>query len=133
MHPSIHARQTPDKPAYIMAGSGEVVTYRQLDDRSNQVAQYLRALGLRSGETIGLFLDNSPRFLEICWGAHRAGLTYTAIAFRATAEEAAYILNDSGARMCLVSASQSPLAGELRRLSPKVDRWASVAGPVTRT
>jgi acyl-CoA synthetase (AMP-forming)/AMP-acid ligase II len=88
MHPSIHARRTPDKPAYIMAGSGEAVTYRQLDDRSNQVAQYLRARVLASG-TIGLFLDNSPRFLEICWGAHRAGLTYTAISFRATAEEAA--------------------------------------------
>jgi long-chain acyl-CoA synthetase len=130
MHPSIHAVRTPDKPAYIMGESGKVVTYRQLDDRSNQAAQYLRSLGLRSGDTIGLFLDNSPRFLEICWGAHRAGLTYTAIAFRATAEEAAYILNDSGARMCLVSASKGPLAGELRRLSPKVDRWASVDGPI---
>jgi long-chain acyl-CoA synthetase len=130
MHPSIHAVRTPDKPAYIMAGSGEVVTYRQLDDRSNQVAQYLRSLGLRAGDTLGLFLDNGPRFLEICWGAHRAGLIYTAIAFRATAEEAAYILNDSAARMCLVSASKAPLAGELRRLSPKVDRWASVDGPI---
>jgi long-chain acyl-CoA synthetase len=128
MHPSIHAQKTPDKPAYIMAGSGEVVTYRQLDDRSNQVAQYLRALGLRAGETIGLFLDNSPRFLEICWGAHRAGLTYTAISFRATAEEAAYILNDSGARLCLMSATKAPLCEELRRLSPNVDLWASVDG-----
>ncbi len=130
MHPSIHARRTPDKPAYIMAGSGEAVTYRQLDDHSNQVAQYLRALGLRAGETIGLFLDNGPRFLEICWGAHRAGLTYTAISFRATAEEAAYILNDSGSRICLVSASKAALVPELRRLSPEVDLWAAVDGAI---
>jgi long-chain acyl-CoA synthetase len=120
----------PDKPAYIMAESGEVVTYRQLDDRSNQVAQYLCALGLRAGETIGLFLENGPRFLEICWGAHRAGLTYTAISFRATAEDAAYILNDSGARICLVSASKAALVPELRQLSPKVDLWASVDGAI---
>lgn len=130
MHPSIHARRTPDKPAYIMAGSGEVVTYRRLDDRSNQVAQYLRSLGMKSGETIGLFMDNSPRFLELVWGAHRAGLTYTAISFRATAEEAAYILNDSGARMAVVSASKAALVPGLRRLSPKVDLWASVDGPI---
>ena len=32
MHPSIHARQTPDKPAYLMAGSGLAVSYRQLDE-----------------------------------------------------------------------------------------------------
>jgi long-chain acyl-CoA synthetase len=130
MHPSIHARRTPDKPAYIMAGSGEIVTYRQLDDRSNRAAHYLRSLGLKSGETIGLFMDNSPRFLEIVWGAHRAGLTYTAISFRATAEEAAYILNDSGARLCLMSVSKAPLAAELRLLLPKVDLWASVDGPI---
>ena len=130
MHPSIHAGRNPDKPAYIMAGSGETVTYRQLDDRSNQVAQYLRSLGLKAGETIGLFLDNSPRFIEIVWGAHRAGLIYTAIAFRATAEEAAYILNDSGARICLMSASKAALVPELRRLAPDVDLWISVDGAV---
>ena len=38
MHPSHHAKTNPDKPAYIMAGSGETVTYGQLDARSNQGA-----------------------------------------------------------------------------------------------
>lgn len=130
MHPSVHARRTPDKPAYIMAGSGEIVTYRQLDDRSNQVAHYLRALGLEAGDTIGLFMDNSPRFLEIVWGAHRAGLIYTAIPFRSTAEEASYILNDSGARLAVLSASKAPLAGALRKLAPRVARWAAVDGSI---
>ena len=31
MHPHIHAKDNPDKPAYIMANSGEVVTYKQLN------------------------------------------------------------------------------------------------------
>ena len=47
MHPSIHAKTTPDKPAYIMAGSGEVVTYAELDARSNQGAHLFRSLALR--------------------------------------------------------------------------------------
>jgi long-chain acyl-CoA synthetase len=130
MHPSVHARRTPDKPAYVMAGSGEVVTYRQLDDRSNQVAHHLRQLGLMAGDTIALFMDNSPRFLEIVWGAHRAGLIYTAIPFRSTAEEAAYILNDSGARLAVVSASKARLAGDLRKLAPNVSLWAAADGPI---
>lgn len=33
MHPATYAKTTPDRAAYIMAGSGETVTYRQLDDR----------------------------------------------------------------------------------------------------
>ncbi|MGA0795642.1 MAG: AMP-binding protein, partial [Quisquiliibacterium sp.] len=50
MHPSIHAQSTPDKPALIMAGSGEMLTYRELEDRSNQAAQLFRSLGLRPGD-----------------------------------------------------------------------------------
>ena len=46
MHPSIHAAAMPDKPAYIMAASGETVTYGQLDARSNQGAHLFRSLGL---------------------------------------------------------------------------------------
>ena len=79
MPPSVHAQATPDKPALICAGSGEVVSYKTLDDRSNQVAQLLRALGLRSGDHIALMLENHPRWFEICWGAQRAGLIYTAM------------------------------------------------------
>jgi long-chain acyl-CoA synthetase len=46
-HPCHYALSTPDKPAYLMARSGETVTYRQLDERSNQGAHLLRSLGLR--------------------------------------------------------------------------------------
>src|SRR5438270_11947705 len=79
MHPSIHARKHPDKPAYIMAATGEAVSYRQLDEQSNRIAQLFRSHGLRPGDHIALFLDNNPRFFEICWGAQRSGLIYTAI------------------------------------------------------
>jgi long-chain acyl-CoA synthetase len=78
MHPYIHAQAHPDKPAYIMAGSGETVTYRQLDQQSNRIAQLFRALGLKAGDHIALFLENNPRFFEIRW-AVSVCLIYTAI------------------------------------------------------
>jgi len=46
-HPGIQADKTPDKPAYIMASTGEVVSYRELNERSNQGAQLFRSLGLQ--------------------------------------------------------------------------------------
>jgi long-chain acyl-CoA synthetase len=110
MYPGVHATTTPDKPAYVMAGSGEVVTYRQLDERSNQVAQLLRAAGLQRGDSIAFMLENSARFFEICWGAQRAGLYYTAISSRLTAPEAAYIVQDCGASVFITSAANREVA-----------------------
>ncbi|MEL0151298.1 MAG: AMP-binding protein, partial [Rhodobiaceae bacterium] len=74
MHPYIHAANIPDQPAYIMASTDEVVTYKQLNDRSNQIAQLARSRGLKIGDGIAIFMENNVHFLEICWAAQRAGL-----------------------------------------------------------
>ena len=67
-----------------MAGTGEVVTYRELDERSNRLAQLFRAAGLRPGDHIAFMLENHPLFLAVAWAAHRSGLYYTAISSRLT-------------------------------------------------
>ena len=102
-HPSIHARTTPDKPAYLMAGSGEALTYRELDERSNRGAQLFRVLGLRHGDHIALMMENGLPFMEVCWAAQRCGLYYTAISTWLTRDEIAYIVADCGARVLVVS------------------------------
>jgi fatty-acyl-CoA synthase len=113
-HPSIHAQTTPDKIAYRMAGSGETITYRDLDRRSNQGAHLFRALGLKTGDHIALLMENSLAFMEICWAAQRSGLYYTAISRYLTAEEIAYIVKDCGARVVITTpqclAAIAPLA-----------------------
>src|SRR4051794_26555866 len=121
MHPSIHARKHPGKAAYIMAATGKAVSYRQLDEQSNRVAQLFRSHGLRPGDHIALFLDNNPRFFEICWGAQRSGLIYTAISSRLTAPEVEYIANDCGAKLFVTSAA---LAGTAGGLPPPMPRGA---------
>ncbi len=121
MYPGAHATTTPDAPAYVMAGSGEVVTYRQLDERSNQLAQLFRAAGLRRGDGIALMLENHPRFFEICWGAQRSGLYYTAISSRLTAPEAAYIVQDCGARVFLTSSHNREVAAAIVGEMPAVE------------
>ena len=64
LHPSFHALTTPDKVAYRMATTGEAITFRELDRRSNQGAQLFRSLGLGSGDHIALLMENSlPRNL----------------------------------------------------------------------
>ena len=120
MHPSVHAQNTPDKPAIVMAGSGAVTTYRQLDAASNRFAQLFRARGLQIGDVVALCLENHPRFFEITWGAQRAGLIYVAISSRLTATEIAYILHDSGAKLLLGSAMMAPVLDPVREMAPDV-------------
>ena len=94
-HPSIHAQNYCNKPAIIIAETGQSLSYGELDKRSNQVAQLLRASQVASGDVIGIFLHNSLEFLELVWGAQRSGVTYVLIASHLQADELSYILNDA--------------------------------------
>ena len=113
MHPSHFARSLPDKPALIMAGSGVSISYRALEERSNQVAHLLRRLGLAAGDHIAILLENHPRFFEICFGAHRAGIIYTAISTRLTVGEAAYIVENCEAKVLISSQAMGDIAQQL--------------------
>ncbi|MFM5916390.1 MAG: acyl-CoA synthetase [Novosphingobium sp.] len=120
MHPSVHAKAHPDKPAIIMAASGETVTYAELDRRSNQVAQLLRTRGIKTGETVALCMENHPWFFCLTWGFQRAGVHYVCISSRLTAPEIAYILEDSAAKLLFGSAYLSTTLDEVAKLKPDV-------------
>jgi len=102
-HPTVHAAANPQKPAVIMAGSGETISYKQLDERSNQCAHLFRSLGLEHGDTLAICLENRAEFFDLVWGAQRAGLIYVAISSRLTASEIDYILKDSGSKALFAS------------------------------
>lgn len=110
MHPRDHAASHPDKPACIMATSGEVATYRQLDEASNRAAHLFREYSLRPDDMVAIFMHNSSRFFEVAWAAQRAGLYYVGIPTHLTASELRYILADSGAKMLIHSFDLSPVA-----------------------
>jgi long-chain acyl-CoA synthetase len=76
------------------------------------LAQLFRALGLQSGDHIALMLENHPRYFEICWGAHRAGLIYTAMSTRLTEAEVSYIVNDCGAKAVVASLANKVFGGD---------------------
>jgi acyl-CoA synthetase (AMP-forming)/AMP-acid ligase II len=120
MFPGTHAAATPDKPAVIQASSGQVTTYAQLDAAANRLARLLRAAGLRPGDHVAFCLENHPRFHEVAWGCHYAGLVYTAASSRLTTAELAYIVNDCEAKAFITSAYKADQAKELVGLTPGV-------------
>jgi long-chain acyl-CoA synthetase len=120
MHPTHHAKANPDKPAYIMAGSGETVTYGQLDARSNQGAHLFRSLGIQKGDSVAFCMDNTPRYYELLWAAQRSGLRFTAISSKLTAGELEYIVKDCEAKAFVASKAVADVALAVAPLIPGV-------------
>ena len=109
-----------------MAGSGASLTYAGLEARSNQAARLYRACGLKRGDVIAIFLENSLDFLPLCWGAQRAGLIYTCISTKLTADEASYIVKDCGATLLVAGATLGAVAQNL----PAIPHRYSVGGDI---
>jgi long-chain acyl-CoA synthetase len=123
LYPSSIARSTPNKVAYKMCHTGEVVTYGQLEARSNQAAHLFRGKGLQTGDHIVILMENNRQFLEICFGADRSGLYYTTISTRLTPAEIEYIVNDCQAKAFITSSELVSIAKEvLPLLSGVTDR-----------
>ncbi|MGI9161768.1 MAG: AMP-binding protein [Mycobacterium sp.] len=130
MYPGLHARTTPDKPAIILAESGETVTYQQLERNSAALAAVLHEAGLRPGDVVAVLSDNAAAVFDVYWAAHRSGLYITAINHHLTPAEAAYIVKDSGARALIVSADIRDLAVEVAGQLDTVDVRLAFGGAV---
>ncbi len=102
-----------------MGESGVVVSYRELDARSKQVARVFHEAGLRPGDHVAVLLENHPRYFEIVWGAQRAGLYTTPINWHLKPEEVGYIVEDCEATALVTSQA---LAGIARALEPHLGR-----------
>jgi len=130
MYPGTYAAEAPDRIAAVMAGTGEKVSYGDLERRSVQLAHVLHEAGLRPGGVVALLTENNLRAMEVYWAALRSGLYITAVNFRLKPDEVAYIVNDSGAAALVVSAAQAATATAITGLTPAVKLRLAFDGPV---
>jgi len=129
MYPGKYASLHPDRPAVIMAGSGETITYGALEARSNRLAHLLRARGLGRLDHYSIYMENHPRYVECCAAGERSGHYYTCINSFLTAEELAYILNNSQSKVLITSQAKREVALAALPLCPKVELCLVADGP----
>ncbi len=120
MYPRPLSQQLAAQAAIIMAGTGEVVSYGELERRSNRLAHLLRATGLHRLDHYAIFMENNSRYMECCLAGHRSGLYFTCVNSYLTAEELAYILNNSEARVLITSRARSAVAAQALAACPNV-------------
>ncbi len=123
LFPDTYAAETPARAAAILVETGQELSYADLADRSVRLANTLREAGLRPGDVLALLTENNLRAFEVYWAAMRSGLYLTPVNRSLTADETAYIVNDSGAGAIVVSGATPELAKVARAvadLTPKV-------------
>lgn len=130
MYPGTFADTTPDKPAIVVAETGAITTYAELDERSTRLANLLREHGLRPGDHVAFLADNTPEVYDVYWAALRSGLYVTGINNHLTPAEAAYIAADCGAQVLIASAGAGELAAALVDLVPGVTLWLAYGGAI---
>jgi fatty-acyl-CoA synthase len=130
MYPGKYAAETPDKVAATLVETGETLTYGQLEERSVRLAHVLYGAGLRPGDVVALLTENSLRAFEVYWAAMRSGLYISAVNHNLSADEAAYIVEDSGASALIASAGKAEVAGAVASSAPGLAVRLSFGGSI---
>jgi long-chain acyl-CoA synthetase len=106
-----------DHPA-IRLGARPVITYGGLAGRAARLAGALRGrLGLAAGDRVAVVMTNAPEYIEILFACWHAGLLAVPVNAKLHAREFAFILDDCGARLVVVSPDLATTLAEAVRLA----------------
>lgn len=129
MYSGVHFAGRAAQPAIIMARSGDIVTYAQLETRENRLAHFFRARRLNRLDHYAIFMENNSRYVECCGAGERSGLYYTCVNSFLTAEELAYIVNNCEAKVLITSEQNRETALSALKSCPNVEFCLIVDGP----
>jgi amino acid adenylation domain-containing protein len=95
------AKAYPDKTA--VWARGRSITYRELEERSNQMAHLLRKLGIKKGDRVGLFFPKCVESVISMLGVLKAGGVYVPLDPQAPADRVGYIIGNCGIRVLITN------------------------------
>src|ERR1700728_388715 len=122
-----HAKTRPDRIA--LRFEGQQFTYRELDQRTNRVANGLIAEGIRSQVRVAILSKNTPAFFDLWFGAAKADAVLVPVNSRLAPPEVAYVVEDAGAELLFVGAEFYPLVEKVAGEMKSVRRIIALDGP----
>lgn len=112
-HLSKRAELNPGLEALVDDAAGLRFTFAELDQRADRAAHVLTGLGLAKGDRVAVLLPNNHQFVEVFYGAARAGLVFIPLNCRLVADELAFMLRDSGATVLVFDTEFDAVVAEL--------------------
>lgn len=121
------AYRDPDLEALVEPESGRRFTYKELNARSNCVANALTEIGVMEGDRVGLLLMNGVEFVETFFAVGKVGAINVPLNWRLVADELEFIISDSGVKLLVFGVEFSEVVDELRsRGTTPVEHWIHV-------
>lgn len=124
--PRRHARERPDAPA--LTGCGLSVTYGQLDDRTNRLANTLCERGIGNGSRIAVLDKSSPQVIEVVLAGAKCGAVTVPLNWRLAAPELTDVLIDASVTVLFFHSSFAETAAYLRQHVPSLAHVVCIDG-----
>jgi len=113
-----------DKVAMVFEGKS--ITYGEMDNRVNRLANALINLGLKKGDRLTILAENTYKYMEVYFGASKAGVSVTPLNFRLSDEELTYIINDCEAPLFLAGDGYEERSLGLKKDLKGIKNWISL-------
>ncbi len=119
----------PNTEAFVNGNSGDRLTFRELNERCNQLASALLADGIEKGERVGLLLMNSHQFVESYFACAKIGAVAVPLNWRLVPDELEFILKDSGTKRLIFGDEFLDNVTELQSRGDRTDitQWLQVS------
>ena len=115
-----HAANYPDLP--FLEFYDEVVTYRELDERTDTFANYLLKNGVKRGDAVSFMMANSPEFFYTLMGAQKIGAMGVPISCWWQSAEVEFLVNDCRPKVLVVDSEHAHVVSAIRGNIPSVER-----------
>ena len=111
---------------------GRRLTYAELNERSNRVANALLAQGVKQGDRVALIMMNGSEFVETFFAVAKIGAVNVPLNWRLVADELEFILHDCGAVALVYSGEFASIVDDLRGRGARTDiaGWVQVGGDI---
>lgn len=104
-----------------LIGLGKRLTWSQLNERSNSLAQGLKDLGIKKGDIIAILLNNCLEFMEMTFAVNQIGAIWLPLNYRLSANELQYILDNSEAKVLITEREYAPAILSIKDRLPSLE------------
>jgi len=116
----------PDKPAMLF--EGKRLTYTQVAERVNRLANALAGLGVGKGDRVAILQVNCPEFVEAYFATAKLGAVFVPLNFRAKEDELRYMITNSESKVCFVGDRYFKLVDSIRPALASVKHFVGIWG-----
>lgn len=122
-----NCKNYPEKTCVV---DGDIrLTYGEMEQRASHLAHALSGMGVSPGDRVAIFQTNCYQFVEMIYAIAKVGGITVTLNFRLVGEEAAYILNNSGAKILLLGDRYAGMIESIRNDTPSLKQCICIGKP----